>query len=133
VEAYGRTDYCVRGPTHPFVIRLGMVCPDVSSKQWAYITACNPRSKRLSVDENRRRTSELERHLSDAGYTYFTGESVAWDGTWPPEPSFLVLDISPQEARQIGQMFDQWAIVVGGPNHPAELLWLDTGDSESTG
>jgi hypothetical protein len=129
LRAFLRTDYRVDGPLGEIVIRIGEFCPHIPAEKWAYLTACNPRSERLSDEENRRRTAELEAKLRDQGFAFWPGESIAWDGSWPAEPSYLVLGISRDAARRLGQQLGQWAIVVGGRGRPAELLWLDDGEA----
>ena len=53
------------------------------------------------------------------GLTVFEGESVLDPAAWPPEPSLLILGMSPDEARSLGRQFGQLAIVVGRRGEPA--------------
>lgn len=128
-SAYRATDYRVDGPVGPFVIRIGEVCDAIPADSWAYITACNPRSRRLPDNENTRRMQMLRAEVESAGYRYWRGHSEAQDHSWPPEPSLLVFDISRNQAAQLGRQFDQWAIVFGLRGQPAELVWIQNVES----
>jgi Protein of unknown function (DUF3293) len=89
---------------------------------WAYITAFNPFSKSLSIEENLKRHNELK--VKVASYKFFEGEGVGEDKTWEPEISCLVVGISPEEAIVIGNYFEQNAIVIGDINGVPELKIL---------
>jgi hypothetical protein len=123
--AYRATDYCVDdAPGGPFVIRIGAECARLSG-EWAFVTACNPRSARLSDDENARRMTELESIVRSGEWTYYHGRGVGRDGSWPAEPSLLILGIQWGEAVELGKRFGQNAIVVGRAGEAARLAWVD--------
>lgn len=128
-SAFLATDYEVDGPSGRFVIRIGELCDAIPAGTWAYITACNPRSRRLPDDENDRRMRQLEAELRAKGFQFWRGQSRARDLSWPPEASLLVLDISREQAIRLGQRLDQWAIVFGKRGHRAELVWILDGES----
>jgi hypothetical protein len=129
--AYRATDYRVEGgPNGPFVVRVGEMSVDLEQLlldevefDWAYLTACNPGSVRLTDDENARRTQELRDLLRCRWQYVYEGLSVGRDGTWR-EPSFLVLGMNEDEAVQIGRRFGQNAVVVGRMAEPARLVWV---------
>jgi Protein of unknown function (DUF3293) len=129
--AYRATDYRVDDPAgESFVLRIGETSAGADrllaahgQTAWAFITACNPRSERQSDEENSRRMAELEAVLRDGGWPHYRGAGVSRDGTWPPEPSFLVVGISEAEALDLAHCFDQNAIVVGRTGEPARLIW----------
>jgi hypothetical protein len=113
----------------PFEIKVGQLCPALDEllqkhgvKDWAYITAWNPRSKSLSEKENEDRQEDLKAMLKD--YRLLEGEGIGADTSWPPERSALVLGIPKAEAANIGRKFEQNAIVVGRLGQTAELLEL---------
>jgi hypothetical protein len=121
--AYGATDYRVEdAPSGPFVIRIGQVCADVN-EEWAFVTACNPRSERLSDEKNSRRMAELEAVVQVGGWTYYHGQGIGSDGRWPAEPSLLVVGISEADAIALGKRFGQNAVVVGRVGEAARLAW----------
>jgi hypothetical protein len=128
--AYRDTDYRVEdAPTGPFVIRVGNVCVDLEQLlfdevafDWAFVTACNPHSRRLSDDENARRMAELETAITAHGWDHYRGASAGSDGDWR-EPSFLVLGITEGDAVELARRFGQNAIVAGRAGEPARLIW----------
>jgi hypothetical protein len=81
--------------------------------QWAMITACNPESVILSESENKCRQNALEKLLLERGYLFRKAEHRDPDGHWPVEPSFFVETIECQEAKSIGALFGQNAILAG--------------------
>ena len=125
VDAYNSTEYRVFEPA--LTILIGRHHPELdqllelhSCITWAYITASNPFSQILSDEENSHRFSQLLTELS--GYPIYQGEGVGTDPNWKPEKSLLILGLSIEEARRIGLIFEQNAIVVGQKNKVAELL-----------
>ena len=131
-SAYRATDYRVDdSPAGGFIIRVGELSPEADRlltlhhrTEWAFVTACNPRSERRPDEENVRRMSELAGMLRAGGWAYYTGAGVGRDGTWPPEPSFLVVGISEAEARDLAGRFGQNATVAGRIGEPARLVWV---------
>jgi hypothetical protein len=129
--AYRATDYRVEdAPNGPFVIRIGEFSFDLEQLlfdevefDWAYLTACNPGSVRLTDDANARRTQELRDLLGRRWHYVYGGVSVGRDGAWR-EPSFLILGMTADEAIKIGRRFGQNAVVVGRVGEPARLVWV---------
>ena len=78
---YLATEYRVfPDPLTVFVIRCGERSAAVEQLlrqhalvDWAFVTADNPRSRRLDDVENARRLTELKAVLQDAGYTCLPG------------------------------------------------------------
>ncbi len=93
--------------------------------QWAFVTAANPRSKRLDERANAVRHHALRQRVWAGGWQGFEGYSVALDGRWPPESALLVLGIDEAAAVRLGRSFDQNAIVVGRRGAPPALRWCD--------
>ncbi len=93
-----------------------------ASTEWAFVTACKPRSQRLSDDENRQRQVRLKATLDALGLATYPGVAVDPRGEWPPEPSFLVIGIDHPTAISLAQQFEQNAIVAGRSGEPAELV-----------
>jgi hypothetical protein len=88
---------------------------------WTFITPYNPGTL-LTEEQNLARFEELRKVIGS--YHYFEGEGVGEDGKWLPEKSFLILGINKEQAINLGNMFNQNAIVFGKVNEPAELLIL---------
>ena len=91
-------------------------------EKWAYITPFNPYSKVLTVEQNEHRLKDLRNKI--ANYKYFEGEGVGKDPSWKPEKSFLILGITKERAIELGNEYEQNAIVYGEINELPELLWL---------
>jgi hypothetical protein len=85
----------------------------MGSGTYAYITAFNPGSSRLTDEENHARQSELINIVRQLAHPAFPGEGIGDDGVWPPEQSVLVLGIEYAAAVQLGRQFGQRAIVFG--------------------
>jgi hypothetical protein len=127
---YERSKYCFQPTTgRPICFRIGSenrkrddVLARFGVKRWAFITAWNPGSQRLSDRENARRQMELAAALDRGGYPCLPGEGTGQDGTWPAEASLFVMGISRREARRVGRMFGQLAILVGERGGPARLV-----------
>jgi hypothetical protein len=87
-------------------------------RDWAFLTAWNPRSRRLPRWRNERRQRALARLLPLA----LLGAGVAADGRWAEE-SLLAFGVPPGRARRLARQFGQNAVVVGRRGVPARLLW----------
>jgi hypothetical protein len=129
-RAYRNTAFEVDHPERNFAIRIGETCEQLDAvlrrhglREWAYVTACNPRSKRLPADENALRQTALQAYLHEAGFIAYPGRGVPAEPGWQPEDSFLVLGITRKQALQVGAMVDQNAIVAGEAGGAAELLY----------
>jgi hypothetical protein len=91
-------------------------------KSWCFITAWNPFSKALSVEENIPLNSLLEQDLTV--YEVYPSEGKDTIGNWDPEISFFVGNISREDAIYLGKKYQQNAIVFGEINESAELILL---------
>ncbi len=98
-------------------------------RKFAIITAHNPRSERLSSQENAKRHEELGRDLKALGleHTPSTGESP--DGRWVEE-GFAVFDVSPEQALELGRKYGQHAIL-WGEGEKVALAWCETARVET--
>jgi len=127
LNAYLQTRYCIDSP--PLCMQIGQSHPDLDdllqkhqAHTWIFITAWNPASKPLPLSENRARQAQLEADIRRLRKTFFTGRGEAIDGDWEPEESLLVLDISKAKGIELGQVFQQNAIVFGRLRERAELV-----------
>jgi len=129
--AYRATTYRVYGDAGntPIDIRIGEVTFRLDallgdhSHTWAFVTACNPRSHFLSADQNDTRHAELMRMVHARGWRSYQGVGLPDNTEWQPEQSLLVVDISREDAVEIGTRFGQNAIVAGQSGRPAELVY----------
>lgn len=130
IKAYLETDYCVSAP-EPFTLRVGVVSSPLTRQYRehqigcsTFVTACNPRSRIVEDRENARRHAELANELAHLGLTFFAGVAQHPKDGWPAEPGFLVLGLPLDEAKRLGEKYDQNAIVWCGPDATPELVLL---------
>lgn len=116
INAYKNTDYIVYNPS--LVIKIGVknqaldsLLKALNATTWAYITAFNPYSKLLSEASNSSRHEILKTKIEN--YRFYEGEGVGEDKKWKPEISLLIIGISLEKAMEVGNCFEQNAIVVG--------------------
>lgn len=128
LAAYRRTRFCADTEQGQVVIRVGEDCPALDAllramgcATYAYITAFNPGSIRLTDEENYARQSELNNIVRQLAHPAFPGEGIGDDGVWPPEQSILVLGIEYAAAVKLGRQFGQRAIVFGTLGRAAGL------------
>ena len=128
-DAYRRTTYIARLGQSEIRINpdrqsaeLDMLLNEHGAIEWAYVTAHNPQSRRLTDEDNAKRQMELINAVQDRGLAFFEGDAVADDGKWPAEPSLLILGLPLDDARALGRQFGQLAIVVGRSGQPARLV-----------
>lgn len=129
LTAYLKTDYCVYGEP-PFVLRIGVASKELSAlyrqsntDSAAFITACNPCSRPLAATENTARQADLAAELSQRGLYFLEGEGRHPTDDWV-EPSYLVLGLSLDEAKALGNQFEQNAVVWCGADAVPELVLL---------
>src|SRR5947207_755106 len=90
--AYEATEFWVDdAPCGAFKIRCGELSLTLDGllaqaglDKWAYITACNPGSHRLSNEENASRMLELEVRVQSLPCMLYHGKGVPTIGEWPP-------------------------------------------------
>jgi hypothetical protein len=98
------------------------ICQQHGHRTWVFITAYNPRSRLLTDEENHHRNAELRQILIERGFFFTEGEGRCDDPAWKPEKSFFVPGVTRQFALDLGQRFNQNAVVFGIVGGPAELL-----------
>ena len=127
IEVYNRTLYRVFNTQ--IILQIGehssmldALLNQYHQQDWAFITAYNPGSNPLPDEVNSFRHEQLKTALGL--YSYFEGEGVGENPPWKPERSLLIIGISRTKAIEIGNLFEQNAIVAGRIYLPAELLIL---------
>ncbi|AVQ11419.1 PF11697 family protein [Leptospira santarosai] len=92
--------------------------------EWAYITAWNPKSIPLFLEENQKRNHLLEEKICAGAYPSFRGKGIGTDETWIPEESFLILGIAEKVVAALAIEFDQNSILVGTIGNKSRLKFL---------
>ncbi len=126
-EAYARAVYAVErfglaftfAHDHPEPVSLPFAEP------WAIVTACNPRSVRLSDEENTRRMDELRGQLGHDGVPFVPSENRSPGGgpAWR-EPSVLITGAPRGYVLTVLRNWDQNAAVFGEGDQTG-LLYAD--------
>ncbi|MCE9633285.1 MAG: DUF3293 domain-containing protein [Methylophilales bacterium] len=118
--AYHATTYLIRPTSGKLPLRIGEHSPELEKllaksncEQWAFISAANPESKRLSEAANAKRHRQLLALLSELKLPYYTGDGVPDVPNWPIEPGFFICGITLEKALEIGKQLGQVAIVAG--------------------
>lgn len=133
LAAYRRTHYRVDTPQGTFAIHIDQPCPPLDAllarhgcREWAYITAYNPRSAPLSPDMNAARQAELLTEVQAQGWIHYHGQGqpAAEDAGWTAEDSLLIVGMDAANAARLGRRFGQNAVVVGQMGEAARLWWL---------
>lgn len=90
----------------------------------AFSTACNPFSDACDDATNAQRQDALAQELTQLSLRFFDGIGQHPSNAWPGEPSFLVLGISLESARGLGERYEQNAIVWAGADAVPQLVLL---------
>jgi hypothetical protein len=127
LEGYQATCYSILNPNIDIYLGkenevLRSFLKEQSFDSWCFITAWNPFSKALSLEENIALNKKLENDLSI--YTIFPAAGKDTLGDWPPEPSLFVANITEDQAIALGKKYQQNAILYGTFNEPARLITL---------
>lgn len=130
IAAYRETEYRVMAD-RPFVLRIDEPCAELlalykTSKLACatFITAYNPFSQAVSHAQNTARQADLAMELRRRSLTFLEGIGEHPTGDWPGEPSYLVLGLSLEAAKSLGQRYEQNAIVWCGADGVPQLVLL---------
>lgn len=130
IQAYLETDYHVSTPA-PFIIRIGERCEPLIEMHGqhgvdcsALITSWNPYGVDVGEAINQKRLSTLEEESLRLAKRVFDGFGKHPANSWPAEPSFLILGLSLEEAKELGIRHEQNAIVWTGTDGMPELVLL---------
>lgn len=128
-QAYLDTVYRVNRQPHPIDIRIGEansaldeLLESHGARQWAFVTASNPRSRPLPDSENAARNAEMKSSLEEAGWRMVDGIGLPCRPGWQPEDSVLILGIDRDTATTLARRWQQNAIVCGELGGLPELL-----------
>lgn len=107
---------------------LDAALADLGFRQWAFLTAVNPSSCRLTDADNHGRMQALLQALKRCRQPFILGESIALaparHGDWPPEAGVLLPGLALGRARRLARRFGQNALVAGVRGRRARLVWL---------
>jgi len=130
ISAYELTNFHVQA-TPDFTLNVGKFSEDLknifrqnSLGSATFITAWNPLSKQLSDEENRFRNDMLKKELITRSLNFLDGFGQDPAGKWAGENSFLVLGISLEAAKKLGDQFEQNAIVWSDSDAIPQLILL---------
>jgi hypothetical protein len=125
LEAYQGTSFMAIINDQELSVRLGERCADLErvlrehdARLGVFITAHNPKSELQSDSKNQTANLELERILRERSLHFFT--HVGRSGSWS-EQGFFVLDLEPDAALALAEIFGQFAVVILRPGDVAEL------------
>ncbi len=130
IRAYEETHYCILGE-NPFTLMIGVaerLLADLHRAHRvecsAYVTAVNPFSRAIDAAKNADRQATLEDEIRRTGFDYVRGVGRHPSGTWPGEPSILILGMPMEDAKVLGVRHEQNAIVWCGSNAVPQLILL---------
>jgi hypothetical protein len=131
IAAYRATDYVVFDDGREVVLRVEEINPAIDAllmrhgaAQAVVITAWNPFSNRSLDAENERRQNELWQWIAQHHLFALPAEGRDRSGEWPAEESFLIFDMTPQAAEELGRQFGQNAIVSVSSGRAPSLILL---------
>ena len=128
-QSYRETIYSVFIENKQYDITVGKPLPTeiqqlVNKEKTAVIlTAWNPRSQELPLEENKSRNIELNEKLQS--YIMYTAVGQGKDLNWTAEESFFILGISEKEAEILAVKFEQYAYVWFDINKEASLVFTN--------
>lgn len=130
IQAYVETEYRVSDDP-PFVLKVGVASEQLLAAYNArglycafFITVYNPFSQKLSDAANMERHRRFEEELVSQGQPYLNAVGHNSNNDWPAEPGFLVFGSMPEEARALGECWEQNAVVYCGEHAVPELMLL---------
>jgi hypothetical protein len=128
LQAYMETEYFVLAEP-AFKMQIGLHCPELAqliternAKCAAFITACNPFSKKLRPEENEQRQQELKAQLKTRGLGSLDGIGQHTSNKWPGEHSYLILNLSRESAKVLAAQYEQHAFVWAAETAVPELV-----------
>lgn len=131
-QAYRETDYVVDDEP-PLVLKIGerndgvrVLLASFNVESAAFLTAWNPNSEQLPLEENYDRQAELLEEIEKKRLNYFVGRGEHPGGDWV-EDSYLVLGVTGQQANALARQFDQNAFLYISMSGVPELVETSEG------
>ena len=130
VQAYMNAEYRVLKPEITIKIgeintQLNELLMDNNAFYYAFITAENPFSNSFSTSENKDLMNQLKNDLLNLNLIFLDGIGIDPNGNWLGENSFLILDLHPVKAIELGKKYQQNGIVVGALGEVAMLQLIN--------
>jgi hypothetical protein len=123
--AYAEAVFDVEAPDGTATLSVGRpsvdLPPSLHGRRLAVVTAYNPGAKRPGEEVNSRVNDLLRVVIEAAGWSYLLGVGRSPSGDHA-EPSFAVIDISDEQAKDLGARFDQ-ACVFYWDGARGRLVW----------
>ena len=133
MKKYKETDYFVDDDP-PLLFHIGMqndglriLFASFNVESAAFMTAWNPASEQLSIDENYDRQDELLNDIGHKRLNYFVGRGDSPTGDWS-EDSYLILGINREDALEIAEKYQQNAFVWIPVSGVAEIVTCNAND-----
>ena len=130
LQAYQETDYHVFIDP-PFKLNVGQPSEELKRLHQAhavacsaYLTAWNPAGQWAGADQNSSKQAALMNSLDKRGKPFLPGLGRHPSGQWSGEASVLALGVSEEEARELGSIYQQNAVVWCGEDATPRLLLL---------
>jgi hypothetical protein len=128
LEPYLSTNYNVFFKNKIITLNVGIVSlamdallKELDAISYSFQTAWNPYSELKSIEINTNKNLELEKNLQLENYRYLFGKGESVDGDWF-EDSLCILNIQKEKAIELGNKFNQYAILYGEVNKPPQLF-----------
>lgn len=129
---YRKTTYTAHTEKQIFEIRIDQKNDDFRKwlkenniQTWTMLTAANPYSTELSEEENKERNANLELWLQKEKRQYLRSEGIPDNPNWTTEIGFFITNITLDAAKQLAKSVEQNAIVFGGIEEAAQLIWIE--------
>ena len=130
-KAYLDTTYSVFIDNNKYDIKIGDPIPSIvtqlfdneKEKSAVILTAWNPRSKTLSLEENKTRNNKLHSYLKNNNYTVYKALGQGNDASWPAEESFFIVELNKDDAEKIAVEHGQYAYVWCESEKTASLIF----------
>lgn len=130
IQAYRETHYRVDGTsdmtllvdTHSLELAALHLKHGVSCS--GFITACNPNGVTLPKEVNTKRQADLGVELQHRGLNYLVGIGQHPNNGWPGEPSYLVLGLDLETAKDLALRLEQNAFLWSSEEAVPKLVLL---------
>lgn len=129
--AFRATCYRVDCAAGEFDLRIGVVnqrfddfLRACGARRWGLVTAHNPGGALASDARNAALTQALLERIDSLSWCWLPACNLADDGSWPAEPSVLILGVGEAALCALAAEFAQAAIVCGEVGGAPRLVWL---------